>query len=68
MNMARSPHRPVAHVMGQSMGLGKGLTRQGAYFVKSRDGKISEFSTHPDSAGMMVQLRLISAPSPTTIR
>lgn len=57
MNMARSPHRPVAHVMGQSMGLGKGLTRQGAYFVKSRDGKISEFSTHPDSAGMMVQLR-----------
>jgi steroid delta-isomerase-like uncharacterized protein len=47
---------------------GKGVTSQGAYFVKMRDGKMTEFSTHPDSAGMMVQLGLISAPSPTTTR
>lgn len=51
----RSPHRLVAHVLWPSRwASGKGVTSQGAYFVKIRDRKMTEFSTHPDSAGMMV--------------
>jgi hypothetical protein len=57
MNMARSPHRRWHTWWPSPWASGKGVTSQGAYFVKFRDGKISEFSTHPDSAGMMVQLR-----------
>jgi hypothetical protein len=29
---------------------------RGAYFVRVKDGKILEFSCHPDAAGMMVKL------------
>jgi hypothetical protein len=34
----------------------------GAYFVKVRDGKVVEFSAHPDAAGMMMQLGLLPQP------
>jgi steroid delta-isomerase-like uncharacterized protein len=54
---------------GQRPATGKGLTALGAYFAKIRDGKMTEFSTHPDAAGMMVQLGLTpassDAPTPT---
>ena len=32
---------------------------KGAYFARVEDGKIVEFSSHPDAAGMMVQLGLM---------
>jgi hypothetical protein len=32
---------------------------RGAYFVRVRDGKVVEFSSHPDAAGLMVQLGLM---------
>ena len=38
---------------------GKGVMATGAYFTKVRDGRLTEFSTHPDAAGMMVQLGLM---------
>lgn len=38
---------------------GRGVKGRGAYFAKVRDGKIVEFSTHPDAAGMMTQLGLM---------
>lgn len=49
---------------------GKGLTAPGVYFVKMRDGRMTEFSTHPDTAGMMVQLGLTpeSTGAPTAAR
>jgi steroid delta-isomerase-like uncharacterized protein len=49
---------------------GKGVTARGAYFVRIRDGKMAEFSTHPDAAGMMVQLGLLPTEShaPTAAR
>jgi steroid delta-isomerase-like uncharacterized protein len=37
----------------------KSVVGRGAYFVTIRDGKMTEFSTHPDAAGMMVQLGLL---------
>ena len=40
---------------------GKGVVGQGSYFVRLKDGKITEFSSHPDVAGMMVQLGLIGS-------
>jgi steroid delta-isomerase-like uncharacterized protein len=38
---------------------GRGVTSRGAYFVTIRDAKMTQFSTHPDTAGMMVQLGLL---------
>ncbi len=35
---------------------GKSVVGRGAYFARLRDGKIVEFSAHPDIAGMMMQL------------
>lgn len=43
---------------------GKGVVGQGSYFVRLTDGKITEFSSHPDAAGLMVQLGLIESTSP----
>lgn len=40
---------------------GKSIVGRGSYFVKVRDGKIVEFSSHPDAAGMMAQLGLLGA-------
>jgi predicted ester cyclase len=37
----------------------KTVVGRGAYFVRVRDGKIVEFHSHPDAAGMMVQLGLM---------
>jgi predicted ester cyclase len=37
----------------------KSVVGRGAYFVTIRDGKMTEFSTHPDTAGMMTQLGLL---------
>lgn len=38
---------------------GKSVTGTGTYFVSVRDGKITSFSSHPDVAGMMVQLGMM---------
>jgi steroid delta-isomerase-like uncharacterized protein len=38
---------------------GKGVVGKGAYFARVKDGKIVEFSSHPDAAGMMMQLGLL---------
>jgi steroid delta-isomerase-like uncharacterized protein len=35
------------------------VTGRGTYFARVRDGKIVEFSSHPDAAGMMMQLGLM---------
>ncbi len=35
---------------------GKSVVGTGTYFARLRDGKIVEFSAHPDIAGMMMQL------------
>jgi steroid delta-isomerase-like uncharacterized protein len=37
----------------------KTITGRGSYFAHVRDGKIVEFSSHPDAAGMMMQLGLM---------
>lgn len=34
---------------------GKSAVARGAYFVKVKDGRVVEFSGHPDAAGLMVQ-------------
>jgi len=38
---------------------GKSVVGRGAYFVKVKDGKVTDFSSHPDAAGLMVQLGLM---------
>jgi steroid delta-isomerase-like uncharacterized protein len=38
---------------------GRSVVGRGAYFARVRDGKIVEFSSHPDAAGMMMQLGLM---------
>ena len=40
---------------------GKSVTSRGTYFLKAENGKIKEFHTHPDAAGMMMQLGLMPA-------
>jgi len=35
---------------------GKSVVGRGSYFARIRDGKIVEFSSHPDVAGLMMQL------------
>jgi steroid delta-isomerase-like uncharacterized protein len=35
---------------------GKSVVGKGAYFARVKDGKITEFSAHPDVAGLMMQL------------
>ena len=42
---------------------GKSITGHGTYFVKTEDGKIKEFHSHPDAAGMMMQLGLMGTPA-----
>jgi steroid delta-isomerase-like uncharacterized protein len=37
----------------------KAITGHGTYFARVRDGKVVEFSTHPDVAGMMMQLGMM---------
>lgn len=38
---------------------GKSVVGRGAYFARVRDGKVIEFTTYPDAAGLMVQLGLM---------
>lgn len=38
---------------------GKSVVGHGAYFVHVKDGRVVEFSAHPDAAGMMMQLGLM---------
>jgi steroid delta-isomerase-like uncharacterized protein len=38
---------------------GRSVVGRGAYFARVKDGKIVEFSSHPDAAGMMMQLGLM---------
>ena len=38
---------------------GKPVTGRGSYIAHVRDGKVVEFSAHPDAAGVMVQLGLM---------
>ena len=38
---------------------GKSVLGRGSYFAKVQGGKIVEFSSHPDIAGMMMQLGLM---------
>jgi len=33
---------------------------RGAYFARIQDGKIVQFSTHPDVAGLLLQLGFLS--------
>jgi steroid delta-isomerase-like uncharacterized protein len=40
---------------------GKAIVGRGAYFAKARDGRITEFHTHPDAAGMLSQLGLMQS-------
>jgi hypothetical protein len=35
---------------------GKAITGKGTYFARARDGKVVEFNSYPDIAGMMMQL------------
>ena len=35
---------------------GKGVVGKGTYFARAKDGKIVEFNSYPDIAGMMMQL------------
>lgn len=38
---------------------GKKVRGKGAYFAKIRNGKVVEFSAHPDVAGLMMQLGIM---------
>jgi len=38
---------------------GQSVVGRGAYFARVKDGKVVEFSAHPDAAGMMMQLGLM---------
>jgi steroid delta-isomerase-like uncharacterized protein len=47
---------------------GKSVIRRGSYFVKVQDGRVTEFSTHPDAAGLMLQLGLTPQETPRAAR
>lgn len=38
---------------------GRSVVGRGSYFVRVKDGKVTEFSSHPDAAGLMMQLGLL---------
>jgi steroid delta-isomerase-like uncharacterized protein len=40
---------------------GKMVKGRGTYFVRVRDGKVAEFNSYPDLAGMMMQLGFMPA-------
>lgn len=41
---------------------GRAVRSRGTYFARVQDGKISSFSVHPDSMGLMVQLGVVTLP------
>jgi steroid delta-isomerase-like uncharacterized protein len=51
---------PLAMGGMQIPATGKSVVGHGAYFVRVADGKVVEFSSHPDAAGMMAQLGLMA--------
>ena len=42
---------------------GKAITGRGTCIARVRDGKVAEFRSHPDVAGMMMQLGLMNGGS-----
>lgn len=50
---------PLVAAGQQIPATGKAVVSRGTYFVKARDGRIVEFHTHPDLAGLMAQLGLL---------
>ena len=40
---------------------GRSVVVRGSYFARVKDGKVTEFSSHPDAAGLMMQLGLLPA-------
>ena len=50
---------PLAMGGMQIPATGKSVVGHGAYFVRVAGGKVVEFSSHPDAAGMMAQLGLM---------
>jgi len=42
---------------------GRSVIGHGTYFAKARDGRITEFHAHPDTAEMMMQLGLMPSPA-----
>jgi len=44
---------------------GKSIVGRGSYFARVVDGRITEFSSHPDAAGMMAQLGLLGSTAPS---
>ena len=42
---------------------GKKVRGRGAYFAKVKNGKVTEFSAHPDVMGIMAQLGLMGQPA-----
>jgi steroid delta-isomerase-like uncharacterized protein len=50
---------PLSMGVMQLPATGKSVVGRGAYFVKVKDGKVTDFSSHPDAAGLMVQLGLM---------
>jgi predicted ester cyclase len=52
-----APGMPAIPATGKTVSNGKGT-----YFVHVRDGKIVEFNSYPDVAGMMMELGLMPGP------
>jgi steroid delta-isomerase-like uncharacterized protein len=50
---------PLAMGGMQIPATGRSVVGRGAYFARVADGKVVEFSSHPDAAGMMAQLGLM---------
>ena len=55
--MQMSPNAPEIPATGKKLEGAKGT-----YFTRVRDGKIVEFNSYPDLAGMMMQLGLMPGP------
>ncbi len=55
----RGRHRVARQLGTEIPPTGKSVLGRGAYFAHIRNGKILRFSTHPDVAGLMMQLGLM---------
>jgi ketosteroid isomerase-like protein len=42
---------------------GKRINGKGTYFLRVRDGKAVEVHTYPDTAGLLMQLGMLPAPT-----
>jgi steroid delta-isomerase-like uncharacterized protein len=50
---------PLEMAGNQIPATGKGIVARGAYFARIDGDKVVEFSSHPDAAGLMMQLGLM---------